>query len=74
MGFEERERSRAGEFSLNIIAGVTLNAFRSCKATMEVYSRSHGAHKMVICYSPLEKTTGIFAGIRKREMRTASFR
>ena len=41
---------------------------------MEVYSRCPGAHKTVICCSPLEKITEIYAGIPKRVIRTASSR
>lgn len=72
MGSEECERSGAGKHSFILAKGGTLNAFRFCKATMEVYCRSPGAHKMVICCSLLEKIIETFAGIPKLAILTAS--
>ena len=72
MGFEERECSRAGKISLELTTGVSLNAFRSYKATTEVYYHSLGAHKTVICCSLQEKITGTYAGIPKQVTRTAN--
>ncbi len=73
MGSEKRKRSGAGRDFLNLTAEGTLNAFRSCKATTEVFCRSPGAHKTAICCSLLEKITEIFAGTPKRAILTASF-
>lgn len=74
MGSEERERPGAGKQSLDFPTGDTLTAFRFYKATTEVYYRSPGVRKTAICCSLLEKTIGIFAGIPKQAIHTASSR
>ena len=72
MGFTKRECSGARKHSFNLSTRGLLNAFRFCEAMTEVYCRSPGAHKTVICCYLLERITEIFAGIPKQAIRTVS--